>query len=79
MQVSPELAHEAQTADLVVLEGMGRAIETNLHARFVCDSLKLGMIKHPEVASCLHGRLFDVVCKYDVGSSSGADAGTVQQ
>ena len=35
--------------DLVVLEGMGRAIETNLHASFVCDALKLGMIKHPEV------------------------------
>ena len=73
-QISPELAREAEIADLVVLEGMGRAIETNLHARFVCDSLKLGMIKHPEVAQCLKGRLFDVVCKFDAGSRNGADA-----
>ena len=73
-QISPELAREAETADLVVLEGMGRAIETNLHTRFVCDSLNLGMIKHPEVAQCLKGRLFDVVCKFAAGSSSVADA-----
>jgi damage-control phosphatase, subfamily II, stand-alone protein len=47
--VSPELAAAAADADLVVLEGMGRAIETNLNAHFTVDSLKLGMIKHPEV------------------------------
>lgn len=23
------------------------------------------MIKHPEVAACLGGRLYDVVCKFD--------------
>ena len=69
-QISPELAREAEGADLVVLEGMGRGIETNLYAHFVCDSLKLGMIKHPEVAQCLGGRLFDVVCKFDVGISA---------
>ena len=40
---------EAEGVDLVVLEGMGRAIETNLNAKFSCDSLKLAMVKHPEV------------------------------
>lgn len=40
---------EARDADLVVLEGMGRAIETNLNARLRCDALKIGMIKHREV------------------------------
>ena len=39
----------AEDVDLVVLEGMGRAIETNLYASFSCDSLKLAMVKHPEV------------------------------
>lgn len=48
-KVSPELCEEAMNADLVILEGMGRSIETNLNAQFVCDVLKLGMIKHPEV------------------------------
>lgn len=62
--VSPELAYLSNDADLVVLEGMGRAIETNLYAQFKCDSLKLGMVKHPEVAEFLGGRLYDCVIKY---------------
>jgi hypothetical protein len=36
LQISAELAEAAAGADLVVLEGMGRSIETNLHARFRC-------------------------------------------
>ena len=48
-KVSLELVQQAQDADLVVLEGMGRSIETNLHVHLQCDVLKLGMIKHPEV------------------------------
>ena len=57
--MSSELAAAAADADLVVFEGMGRGIETNLRAWFAVDSLKLGMIKHPEVRaarSCLPAR-----------------------
>eukprot|EP00879_Flechtneria_rotunda_P008821 GHRR01009239.1.p1 GENE.GHRR01009239.1~~GHRR01009239.1.p1 ORF type:complete len:373 (+),score=125.77 GHRR01009239.1:739-1857(+) len=68
-KVSQQLADEAADADLLVLEGMGRAIETNLYAIFTVDSLKLGMIKHPEVAACLGGRQYDCVCKFDRGQS----------
>ncbi|WIA22822.1 hypothetical protein OEZ86_009772 [Tetradesmus obliquus] len=68
-EVSAELAAEAADADLLVLEGMGRAIETNLRAKFTVDSLKLGMVKHPEVAACLGGRLYDVVCKFDAAGT----------
>lgn len=32
--------------DLVVVEGMGRAIHTNLLTTFTCDSLKLAVIKN---------------------------------
>lgn len=49
LQLSPECVAAAEDVDLVVLEGMGRAIETNLYASFSCDSLKLAMVKHPEV------------------------------
>ena len=49
MQVSYEVVQQAGNADLIILEGMGRGIETNLHAQFSVDSLKLGMIKHREV------------------------------
>lgn len=62
--VSEAVATEALDADLVVLEGMGRGIETNLYAKFSVDSLKLAMIKHQEVATCLGGRLYDCVCQY---------------
>jgi damage-control phosphatase, subfamily II, stand-alone protein len=64
-QVSSGVAAVAQDTDLVVLEGMGRSIETNLRARFKVDALKLGMIKHPEVAAELNGRLYDIVCKFN--------------
>lgn len=37
-QISSELAAAAEGADLVVLEGMGRSIETNLHARMRCEA-----------------------------------------
>lgn len=73
--MSSELAAAVADADLVVLEGMGRAIETNLTAAFTVDALKLGMIKHPEVAACLGGRMYDCVCRFDPacgGPSGGA-------
>ncbi|OWM84038.1 hypothetical protein CDL15_Pgr004470 [Punica granatum] len=62
--VSQELAYLANDADLVIMEGMGRGIETNLYAQFKCDSLKIAMVKHPEVAQFLGGRLYDCVFKY---------------
>ncbi|XXG64366.1 hypothetical protein AAC387_Pa05g2340 [Persea americana] len=63
--VSQELSYLASDADLVILEGMGRGIETNLYAQLKCDSLKIGMVKHPEVAQFLGGRLYDCVFKYN--------------
>ncbi|XP_077215627.1 damage-control phosphatase At2g17340-like [Tasmannia lanceolata] len=67
--VSQELAYLASDADLVILEGMGRGIETNLHAHLKCDSIKIGMVKHPEVAQFLGGRLYDCVFKYNEASN----------
>ncbi|CAK9148729.1 unnamed protein product [Ilex paraguariensis] len=43
----------------------GRGIETNRYAQLKCDSLKIGMVKHPEVAQFLGGRLYDCVFKYN--------------
>lgn len=63
--VSQDLAYLASEADLIVLEGMGRGIETNLYAQFKCDSLKIGMVKHQEVAQFLGGRLYDCVFKFN--------------
>ncbi|KAL3137393.1 hypothetical protein ABBQ32_006916 [Trebouxia sp. C0010 RCD-2024] len=66
-KLSPECVAAAEGVDLVVMEGMGRAIETNLYASFSCDSLKLAMVKHPEVAQVLKCRMYDCVCKFDRG------------
>uniref|UniRef100_A0A8I5TMU4 4'-phosphopantetheine phosphatase n=1 Tax=Pongo abelii TaxID=9601 RepID=A0A8I5TMU4_PONAB len=53
-------------ADLVVIEGMGRAVHTNYHAALRCESLKLAVIKNAWLAERLGGRLFSVIFKYEV-------------
>ncbi|XP_004705533.1 4'-phosphopantetheine phosphatase [Echinops telfairi] len=53
-------------ADLVVIEGMGRAIHTNYHATLRCESLKLAVIKNSWLADRLGGQLFSVIFKYEV-------------
>ncbi len=63
--VSDEMAKVSADADLLVIEGMGRALETNFHARFRCDALKLAMVKEQDVATLLGGKLYDVVCRFD--------------
>jgi len=69
-RVSPELSAEVDPKAinpdrlLIVLEGMGRSIETNLRARFACDALNMGMVKHPEVALELEGKMYDCVCRF---------------
>ncbi len=52
--------------DLLVLEGMGRAVHTNFRTRFKCDTLKLAMIKTERIAKRLFGgQLYDCVCVYE--------------
>jgi len=62
--VSDELNDAAADADLVVLEGMGRAIESNFNAQFKVDVLHLAMLKDEVVAGHIGGELFDCVCKF---------------
>lgn len=65
--VSAELAQTVRDndIDLVVLEGMGRAVESNLEARLTCDVLKIAMIKDLGVAQSLGGELYDLVFRYE--------------
>lgn len=66
-RVSDELAAAVDAAgvDLVVLEGMGRAVESNFNARMTCDTLKLAMIKDRGVGEALGAELFDLVMKFE--------------
>ena len=52
---------DAARAALIVLEGMGRAVDK--FARALRAALNLGMVKHPEVAQCLRGTLYGV-CRF---------------
>jgi type II pantothenate kinase len=62
--VSDDLNRAADDADLVILEGMGRGVESNLDAGFTCDALNIAMIKDEIVAQRVGGKLFDVVCRF---------------
>jgi type II pantothenate kinase len=64
LEVSDELNVAAAGADLVVIEGMGRGVESNLDARFVCPALNLAMIKDLSIARRHGGKLYDCVCRY---------------
>ncbi len=62
--VSDELNAAAADADLVILEGMGRGVESNLDVRMTCDVANLALIKDRAVADRIGGKLFDVVCRF---------------
>ncbi|HVP11799.1 MAG TPA: ARMT1-like domain-containing protein [Phycisphaerae bacterium] len=63
--LSPECCDAAATSDLLILEGMGRAIESNYDARFTVDTVKLALIKDRMVASVLGVSLFDPIFRFD--------------
>lgn len=52
--------------DLVVIEGMGRALHTNFYAKFKCETLKLVVIKNQWLAKSLFGGdIFSVILQYE--------------
>lgn len=50
--------------DLLVIEGMGRTVHTNLNAEFTCESLRVAVIKNKWLAERLGGDMFAVIFKY---------------
>lgn len=64
-RVSAELAADSAGADLVVLIGMGRSIESNLRARFTCPSWKIAMVKDACVARTVGGKMMDAVFRFE--------------
>lgn len=57
------------SVDLLVIEGMGRALHTNFEAKFECDTLKLAVVKNEWLAQRLGGDNFSVICKFEERSS----------
>ena len=58
-------AMRARGTDLLVLEGMGRAVHTNLYASFNCECLKVAVLKNRWLASRLGGDMYAVIFKYE--------------
>lgn len=64
--ISSELCDSASHGvDLVVMEGMGRAIHTNYTAQFTVDSLKIAVFKNPHVAQVLGRELYDGIVLFN--------------
>lgn len=55
----------AEGVDLLILEGMGRALESNYFAQFTCPTLKICLLKAYWPASQIDGEIFDIVCRFD--------------
>jgi len=60
--------HAIANADLVILHGMGRAIESNFRASFACDTLRVAVLKDTAVARWVGGRLFDCVFWFETAA-----------
>ncbi|KAJ2395107.1 hypothetical protein GGI23_004428 [Coemansia sp. RSA 2559] len=58
-KLDERLVKHCHNADLVVIVGMGRAIHSNYHAKFACDSLKLAVFKSKMAADAAHANVYD--------------------
>lgn len=63
--ISDPCNEAARKSDLLILEGMGRSVESNFEAAFRCDCLKIAMVKDKMVAARLGGEVFDLICRFD--------------
>jgi uncharacterized protein with ATP-grasp and redox domains len=63
--ISDELDAAADRADLVILEGMGRGVESNLDTVFNVDALHMAVLKDTQVTKHVGGQLLDCIFKYD--------------
>ncbi|XP_065317770.1 4'-phosphopantetheine phosphatase-like isoform X2 [Gordionus sp. m RMFG-2023] len=70
MRINDELNRifEIEGVDLLVLEGMGRCVHTNLNALFKCDTLKIAVLKDDWFAKRLGGRIFSPIFKFTPAS-----------
>jgi len=63
-EVADELNAAAEDADLLIVEGMGRTVESNLETAFAVDAIHLCLLKDAAVAARVDGEVFDCVCAY---------------
>ena len=62
--VSDDLNAAAGDADLIIIDGVDRAVQTNFDAEFTVDVLRVAQITNELVAKRVGAELYDCVCKY---------------
>jgi type II pantothenate kinase len=70
-RVSDACNEVAAASDLIVLEGMGRGVESNWTQEFTCDAWRIALLKDRTVARWLGAEVFDAVCRLDEVERSG--------
>ncbi|XP_066159105.1 4'-phosphopantetheine phosphatase isoform X2 [Euwallacea fornicatus] len=63
--IPSELCDLMVESDLIVLEGMGRSVHTNLNTEFAVDSIKIAVLKNEWLAKSLGANQFSVIFKYE--------------
>jgi len=58
-------AAACREVDAIVLVGMGRGIESNWSAAMTCPTLRVALVKDPQVARSVRGAVFDAVVRFD--------------
>ncbi|HOB76334.1 MAG TPA: ARMT1-like domain-containing protein [Phycisphaerae bacterium] len=64
-RVSDECNAAAAQSDLIVLEGMGRGVESNWRQTFKCDVWRVALLKDESVVKWVGAHLWDPVCRFD--------------
>lgn len=68
-QISDECNEAAKDSDLIVLQGMGRGVESNWRQRFLCDVWRVALLKDRTVTKWVGARLFDPICRFDTAET----------
>lgn len=77
--VGPKLNGVAPGAGWVMLEGQGRAIETNWETSFLCPVLRAAVVKDPCVAETIGARPGEPQLRWDEPSSAAPDRAEKEQ
>lgn len=64
-QVTDACNQAAAASDLIVLEGMGRGVESNWRQTFKCDTWRVALLKDECVVRWVGAHLFDPVCRFE--------------
>ncbi len=76
-RLSGECVDAVADADLIVLVGMGRSIESNWNTPFTCDALRIARVKLDIVARHIGAAMFDCVVRLDPARKGGPRSATL--